>query len=324
MRSLRYKQGIAMLMALVMLAIASSLAVLFWYDNQLTVARIQHLQQAYQAKHYSQGMLLWGSDILKADYKEDENQHDSNLDPWLQGIQGMAVEDAILSGELTGMNDKFNVNNLVLDGNKSDPHIAYFRQLLLLLQLDIGIADKVVDWIDADQVPEPNGAEDFNYMAKSPGYKTGSKHFQHVKELALLEGMTSDQFNKLSQYVTVLPITGRVPTKMNVNTMSPPLLKSLHTLISNDMALRLHQNNQANFLTINDFFQHESIRYVLSDNAIRSQIKLLASVQTRDLQALSTIQMEGQSFQMYALLKRNNSGEAQVISRSYAPFTTQF
>ncbi len=316
---IKKNQGMAMLMALVMLSIASSLAAYIWYDSQLSVARIYNLKHAYQAKHYSQGMMLWASDILREDYAQDETQSDSYSDPWLQGIQGMLVEDAILSGSLVGLNNRFNVNNLVVNGEVSPPHLAFFRRLLTTLEIDIGFAEKVIDWIDQDQIPMPNGAEDFIYLAKSPSYQTASKHFQHVKELALLDGLSQTEFRRLLPYVTVLPLTGVTATKMNVNTMSPPLIKALSLNITNDMAVRVNQNNQANFSAIKDFYQHNSWQYVLTDND-RIEINKLAGVQTLNLQASSTIQMDGQVIQMYALLRRENAGSARVLVRSMAPF----
>jgi general secretion pathway protein K len=314
-----HSSGMALLMALVMVAIASSLAAFIWYESQLNLARIQNIKQSYQAKHYSQGLLLWASDILREDYAQDENQSDSNTDAWLQGIQGMPVEDAVLSGSLVGLNNKFNVNNLVINGTVSEIHLEYFRRLLNGLEMDLAIADKIIDWIDLDQIPQTNGAEDFIYMAKSPRYKTGSKHFQHIRELMLLDGMNLEDYEKLLPYVTVLPVIGQNATKMNVNTMSPPLLKALNLQISNETALRLNQNNQANFPALQDFFRHEKMPYIITDEVAKTEIRTLADVKTTWLQAAATVQMEGQVFQMYALLKRNLAGDTRVFYRSKTP-----
>ncbi|MCB1582348.1 MAG: type II secretion system minor pseudopilin GspK [Xanthomonadales bacterium] len=317
----RIQQGVAMLMALVMMAIASSLAVYMWYQGQLNLARIHNIKQTYQAKHYTQGLLLWASDILRADYEQGETQSDSNNDAWLQGIQGMLVEDAILSGSLLPMDNKFNVNNLVINNAISQPHLQYFRRLLSTLEIDLAIAEKIIDWIDLDQIPQAGGAEDFIYLAKSPPYITGSKHFQHIRELALLDGIDYEDYQKLIQYVTVLPLTKGQATKMNVNTLSPPLLKALNLAITNEMALQLNQSNTANFSTMDDFFAHNSVQYVLFESSIKNEIRELADVKTLWLHATSSIQMEQQVFQSYALLKRNLSGDAQVIYRSLTPLT---
>ncbi len=312
-------QGMALLMALVMLAIASTLAVGIWYNSQLSVARINNLQKAYQAKHYSQGMMLWASDILREDYAQDENTHDSSLDAWLQGIQGMVVEDAILSGSLRGLSGRFNVNNLVINGVQSPEQLAYLQRLLLTLELDVNMAAKIIDWMDADQVPEPNGAEDFVYLAKTPGYQTPGGPIRHIEELAMLDGVDAQTFQLLAQYLTALPPINNQVTRMNVNTMSPAMFRALDPSITNDMAVRLYQNGQADFVRLADFFEHEAIKYKLSDEAKRT-LEPLLSVQTSYLQASARVQMEDSSFVMYAMLNRLNDGSARVLNRSLSPY----
>ncbi|MFC3194374.1 type II secretion system minor pseudopilin GspK [Marinicella sediminis] len=309
-----------MMMALVMLAIASGLAVMMWYDNQLNGARVNNLQQAYQARHYAQGMMLWASDLLREDYAQDQTPHDHNEDLWHQGIRGMVVEHAILSGELTGLNDRFNINNVFINGQVSEPHVAYLQRLLLILELDITLADKIVDWIDPDQIPRPGGAEDFIYLAKSPGYRTTGRYFQHTSELGLLEGVSESDYQLLSRHLVALPLNGSVSSKMNVNTMKPPLLKALSPLITNEVAVRLYQNGTARFTDMNAFFQHEAVRFVFFKTDSQQPIRLLADVKTTELEGQSTIRMGNSVYQMYALLRRNNSGAARVISRAVSPF----
>ena len=311
-------QGMALLMAVVMLAIASTLAVGIWYNSQLSLARISNLQKTYQAKHYNQGLLLWASDLLREDYAQDEKTHDSSFDGWQQGIQGMLVEDAILSGTLSELDGRFNLNNLINNGAKSAPHIEYLRRLLAILEMDVTLVDKIIDWIDADQVPEPNGAEDFAYLSKSPGYQTRGSYYQHIEELLYLDGITREDYNRLIPYVAVLP-NNQGPTKMNVNFMSPPLFKALHPQITDDMAVRLAQNGQADFLDLDAFYQHAAIRYVLNPED-RRNLNAFLSTQTIHLQASSLVQMEASSFVEYALLRRYTNGSARVVSRSNAPY----
>ena len=319
-KSPKRTEGMALLMALVMLAIASSLAVGIWYNNQLSLARVNNIQKTYQAKHYSQGMLLWASDILRQDYEQDEYNHDSSLDGWHQGIQGMVVEDAVLSGTLIGLNGRFNVNNLVINGVKQVPHIEYFKRLLLALELDVNIADKVVDWIDTDQIPEPNGAEDFVYLAKSPAYQTSGTHLKHISELRLIDGLGFEDYQRLSAYVSALPVR-TTATRMNVNAMPAVMLSALHPQITNDMALRLYQEGRASYLNVDEFFSANPIQYIPVQSIKDTEIKPLISTQTLYLQASSLVQMEDSGSVLYALLERNaNTGSALVISRSMSPY----
>lgn len=318
-RRRRQTHGMALLMALVMLAIATTLAAGIWYNAQLSVARINNLQHNYQAKHYQQGLLLWASDILREDYAQDEYTHDSHLDGWRRGIQGMVVEDAMLSGQLTGLSGRFNVNNLLINGQPQEWHLAYLRRLLSVLELDVTIADKLVDWLDADQIPLANGAEDFVYLAKSPAYQTPGGPMKHIGELAMLDGVDQATFELLSTYLIALPPVNAQPTPMNVNTMRPAALRALDLLITPDMAVRLYQNGQADFLRLDDFFTHPAIQYKLPE-ASKQALRPYLSVQTRYLQASSRIQMEQHEYQMHALLQRQEVGHVRVLSRSMRPY----
>lgn len=318
MKTMKSVQGMALLMALVMMAIASSLAVAIWYNNQLSFARIHNLQKNYQAKHYAQGMLLWASDILREDYAQDETNHDSNLDPWLQGIQGMAVEDALLSGTLVGLSNRFNVNNVIVNGQVSEQHVGYLRRLLIELNIDAGVADKIIDWIDVDQIPQPNGAEDFVYLAKSPSYQTSGQYFKHINEVALIDGLSPEDFSLLAPYISALPIQGEA-TRMNVNTMAPVMFKALDVLITPEMAVRLYKDGKANYLDLEQYFEDPSIRFIIL-NELRNKLRPLIGVQTTYLQASSLIQMEGSEFTHFALLKRNAAGDARVLNRSLSTY----
>jgi len=313
------QQGMALLMALVMMAIAVTLAAGIWYSSQLSLFRTQHTQQNLQAQHLSQGLLLWASDMLKKDYSESNQAYDSNNDAWHQGIQGLIVEQAVLSGELRGLNHLFNINNLIINNKVSSEHEAYFRRLLTALNLDINIADKIMDWIDQDQEPRPGGAEDFAYAAESPPYKTAGAPFLHVNELRLIAGMDESQFNQLAPYVTALPVNNRA-TLMNINTLPPVMIKALDTSISEELAVRIYQQGQASFTHLDDFFGYDDMRYLPGLEDSKNILKQLIDVQTGFLQARTEVTFDEHRYQSYALLLRRNDGSARVLMRAPIPF----
>ncbi len=315
------QHGMALLMALVMMAIAVTLVAGIWYSSRLSLFRTHHIQQNLQAQHLSQGLLLWASDMLEKDYSESNQAYDDNNDPWHQGIQGLMVEQAVLSGELVGMNHLFNVNNLIINNTVSTEHEAYFRRLLTALNLDVSIADKIMDWLDQDQEPRPGGAEDFAYAAENPPYKTAGGPFLHVNELRLIAGMDEAQFNQLAQYVTVLPVTQK-PTLMNINTLPPVMIKALDTAISEELAIRIYQQGQASFTQLDDFFQFDEMIYLASLQEKKPIFKQLIDVQTRYLQARTEVTFGEHRYQMYALLQRLDHGAARALMRSPIPFLT--
>jgi len=311
-------QGVALLLALVVVAIATTLATNMWFKNQLSVSRANNLFQAYQAKHYSRGLMLWAGDILKKDYEVDENPHDTNADAWHQGVEGIVVENAILSGQLTGMNHKFNVNNLYRNNEVSEVHYQYFIRLLKELEIDISVADKIIDWIDPDSIPRPQGAEDFIYLAKALPHTTGSKPFQHISQLRLIDGLNIDAFNLLSQYVTVLP--NNKLTKMNINTIAAVMINALDDRITRQVALSIYQEGKANYTRLDDFFLQQRIRVITAVGDTRINMEQLLDVKTTYLQAESRINMNNSIYKNYALLERANNGESLVLQWSMIPF----
>lgn len=316
------QQGMALLMALVMLAIAMTLAAGIWYNSRLSLFRTHNLQQSMQAQHLGRGLLVWASDILEKDYAEAEQAADNNMDAWHQGIQGLIVEQAVLSGDLIGMNHVFNVNNLVIDQQVSEVHVTYFKRLLTALNLDPQIADKAIDWIDSDQQPRQGGAEDFSYAGESPPYKTAGKAFLHVNQLRLLATMDDQQFQRLLPYVGVLPVTNGA-TKMNINSLPAIMIRALDNEIEEKLALRIYQQGQANFTQLDAFFQFEEMKFRLGVQERRDSITQLIGVKTRFLQAKTQVDFKESSHIEYALLQRDNSGASRVLMRSSVPFIDQ-
>ena len=313
------QQGMAMLTALLVVALAASLATSMWFGASLDLARMQNTQQAYQAKHLSQGLLLWASDVLRQDYENEATPWDNNKDAWLSGIQQMPVEGAVLSGHLSGMNDCFNVNNLWRVDQVSQPHYQYFLRLLSLLGLDAAVAEQAIDWIDPDQTPRSQGAEDFAYLSASPSYQTGGQAFWHESQLQLLKAVTPEIYQVLQPYVCVLPVHG-VATRMNINTLPPVMIQALHVSITESLALGVYQDGSAAFNQLAAFYQHSQMAYISGQDGVKEQWAELISVQTRHLQAQAEVVMENSVHESFVLMYRSDDGSAVSLQRAQSPF----
>ncbi len=318
--NLTKQKGMAMLTALLLVALATSLASSLWYGTAADLARVRFLQHNYQAKHMMYGLLLWASDVLEQDYENDDTPSDGADDGWLQGIQNMPVEGAVLSGRLKGMSHCFNVNNLWQQGQVSDIHYQYFLRLLQLMKLDVAIADQILDWLDADQLPRPKGAEDVVYLGRQPSYQTAGGPFMHVNQLQLLDAITPSIFDALKPYVCVLPVTG-LSTKMNVNTMPPLLLRALDQRITVPLANSLYQDGRAHYNSLDAFFQTSDMAIITNSQGIKEQFATLLSVQTRYIEAQASVSIENSLHVNYALLRRTDRGASVVIQRSQSPFS---
>lgn len=314
-KSKNKQKGVALFVTLLVVAIGTLLATEIWFNNNLDISRQHNNRAAYQAKQYANGMVLWARDVLRQDYKEDAS-FDNHSETWNQTIAGIQLEDAVLSGKLIDLDSKFNLNNLFIEGMVNEINYRYFQRILNNLELDIGIADKVIDWIDGDQSPMPKGAEDAVYLSKSPSYRTAGQHLVHISELKLIAGIDQQTYQRLQSFVTVLPVKSNLPTTININTASSLLLKSLDNNISSNDAIMLYNDGNASNRTTEEFLNQRILAY---HNLNIESIKSLISTRSIWYQAEINVKMEQSVFKRYALISRN-SELATVKQWSQTPY----
>ena len=300
------QKGVALFMTLLIVSIATLISSEMWFNNNLDVSRQFNNRSSYQAMHYSRGMILWAKDILRQDYQENSN-YDTNSDVWNRTITGIEVEDAFLSGKLNDLSGKFNLNNLSIADSQASKDL--FLRILNELELEQSLADKIIDWLDADSIPLELGAEDISYSIRKPYLKTAGQAFRHISELRLVDGVTEESYQRLKQYVTVLPVINNTPTKINVNTTSLLILNSLDSRISINYARALYNDGQANFQTLSDFFEHNAIRnyFLGEENLQRIELQKLLDTKTQWFHAIVKVSMENSVYQRFALLQRNSA-----------------
>ncbi len=296
-----------MLLALMVVAVATLIGVEIWHANQLDMARVANQRQALQAEYYVRGLALWAADVLREDFERD-GDFDSVNDVWNQPVAGIEVPEGQLAGRLQDLSGRFNLNNLVDETGQENPQqVAFFRRLLRRLQLDASLADKIMDWMDPDNQPRPQGAEDLTYLARRPAYYTASAPFFHIDELQLIDGMDANSFATLSKHVTVLP-THRA--RINLNTASVALILALDERLTPRQGLVLHQNGQAGYRSLQGFAQHP----VLAGMSLPlDQLGAVAGVSSHWFQAASVVQLGQAEYVFYALLQRRGALTQPVV-----------
>lgn len=81
------------------------------------------------------------------------------------------------------------------------------------------ISDSVADWIDSDNAPAPNGAEDDSYQGRAVPYRTAGRLISDVSEIRAVRGMTPQFYERLRPWLCALP--GADLSPINVNTLRP-------------------------------------------------------------------------------------------------------
>ncbi len=253
----RTARGVALLTVLFVLALISTLAVYLVEDEHLAIRRVTNQRDMEQAHQMLVGAEQWAIKVLE----RDENPTDHLKEPWNRLLPKVGVEDGSLLAYVRDQQGLFNLNNLIEgkpspDGKDKDTKLWYpaFVRLLAVLDLDEGLADAVLDWIDSDQdVNGGSGAEDPEYLLKEPSMRAANRLFTSVGELAWVHGFDAKAVAKLKPYVTALP----EPAKINVNTAPVPVLRILtEDIMSVEEAETLIQGRgQTGYRDTNDILQ---------------------------------------------------------------------
>jgi general secretion pathway protein K len=231
------QRGIAAITALLVVTIATVLAVELAWELNLNVRRTERLFLRDQATQIALGAEIWAMDILHDDIKEGgENSADFLDENWAQNIPAIPIEGGSVDGFIEDLQGRFNLNNLVTPNGGQDPIVVeHFRRLLTVLELPPELADAVVDWLDADQVPLSFGAEDGIYTSLIPAYLTANFWFISTSELMAVQGITPEIYRILEPHVTALPVLAE-PQPININTATPEVLASLWEGITPEQA----------------------------------------------------------------------------------------
>ncbi len=229
------QRGVALIIALILVALATILATKLTFDGWLEQRRTITVLAAEQAVHFAMGAEALAADVLSQNVQNGGSQ-DTLAQPWAQGTQPLPLtpeNDAegepigTLQAALEDMSGRFNLNNLghVTPDGKPDPQpLEQFQRLLVSVGLETKWAGIARDWIDADDQPSsPDGAEDSIYTSQTPPYLTGNWPMTSASELMNLPGFGADRYRKIAPYVVALP-TAIAP--INVCTASALVLES--------------------------------------------------------------------------------------------------
>ncbi|MDB6083909.1 MAG: hypothetical protein JWN43_1790 [Gammaproteobacteria bacterium] len=241
MNARRKQRGVALIIALILVALATILATKLSFDGWLERRRTIGVLAAEQALHFGMGAEALAADVLAQSLG---GQQVTLAQPWAQPTQPLPLTPennpegepiGSLQGALEDMQGRFNLNNLArvtADGKQDPQPLDQFRRLLISVQLEPKWAGIARDWIDADDLPgSPDGAEDAIYTAQTPPYRTGNWPLMSASELMNMPGFGADRYRKIAPYVTALPTA---TAKINICTAPAFVLESLADNLSGE------------------------------------------------------------------------------------------
>lgn len=200
-------RGAALLAALLLVALATTIAYAISFDTGLSLRRAAGADGQDQAQLVAGGAEAIAAEALVRDRRSGTTHARQD---WARALGPIEVTpDAIVSAQLEDLQGRFNLNTLVDAQGKADPFaIEIFAELLRRAGLEPRFATLMADWIDADDQPiDATGAEDAIYTAHIPAYRPPNRPLTHASELLALEGMSFERYVRIAPYVTTLPRT---------------------------------------------------------------------------------------------------------------------
>jgi len=305
---MKRQRGVALLVALLVVALATILIAGLLDRGGLTAARTRNELREMQAENYAKGLEDYATRVLKLD-EQNSDSTDSSIDIWGVPLPPTPVPGGIITATMTDLDGRFNLNNLAPDGNPAWK--GKFVLLLQALKLDPNLAQNVQDWISSDP---SSGAGEGWYAAQAVPYRAARRPFTHVSELRLVQGFDGDTYARILPHVAALPIG----TSININTATVPVLMTLrdNPPLTEQEATAIWQEGHAHFHNLTDLQQSP---YSVFIPPTPSSHVAMYGFTSHFFLARGEITLDGLPFTFYSVLERaleRANGGVFVVQRS--------
>lgn len=231
------QSGAALLTAMLTVTlVATFAATALWQQSRSLDVEAAERARAQQAWVLI-GALDWARLILREDLRSSQIDHLS--EPWALALQESRLatflsldngdtaqaDEVYLSGQISDLQARLNVSNLVLDGRLSEPALQAWGRLFVLLNLpEAELATLAANLL----------------RASDPGSSTAGLPPQRVEHLRWL-GLSARSLATLLPHITLLPVR----TPVNLNTASAQVLQASLPGLALDQAQRLVQRRSS-------------------------------------------------------------------------------
>ncbi|RDL44611.1 hypothetical protein DN730_09490 [Marinomonas piezotolerans] len=309
---IKRQRGVALIVALMVFAIVSGVAVSVLSSVNQTLTIAQFSQRDVQQKETLLGGEAWAMAWLASQGNEQEASLVIDWQaPWQLHQQNFPLDEEgqSLEIEIVDRQTCINVNGLVQESSRE-----VTRQRLMRLSSALGVEslwiDHLSDWVDEDQsLGSPNSREDEYYLGKERPYRTGDTSLSSLSELTLL-GLDDALQTALAPYICALP----VELGMNINRMSDVMLKALLPDISADQRASITAQVQTTgYPSVDDFVALEMFEgkdMQSSDWRIDSRfVEVFVTFKEADFERV-----------LHSQLVKTNTGTVVPVTRSFGAF----
>jgi general secretion pathway protein K len=310
------QRGIALLVAILLVAFGTIIAAAIGYENAMTARRGAANFALDESLLIGQGAEALAAYGLREVQRADKTHTIYPGQGWDSPVGPVEVVPGVmLEASLEDLQGRFNLNLLVDQDGKPNPRaFAAFQQLLEMLGIEPKWAGLLVDWIDSDQiVTNPDGAEDSVYMGQTPPYRTPSMYITSASELLALPGFGHDRYVKLAPYVVALPIAAKT---INVCTASGYVLDAFLGVGKREFSLD-PEGLAKNRASAGGCFPKLS-EYQQSFDKTPVGDTMFAQTSSY-FRLTSFVTIGSAEFNLYSLLQQDGTGTVRTLLRSYTP-----
>ncbi|MCK5725471.1 MAG: type II secretion system minor pseudopilin GspK [Thiotrichaceae bacterium] len=334
--------GIALITALIITALAVSIATTLAYQQYTALRLTSNLNNLQQAYLYATGMEDWVKVLLKRDFN-DSNTDDLTED-WATELPALPIPGGTMKGKLIDLQGRLNLNEITRITRPKKRtrqkkliinviHKARLQRLLTRLGLvehdeqSNELIDNLADWIDQDSRVRDRGAESSYYQTLKPAYLPANSEMVSPSELRLVKGfdqlISQEPEDKKSKKpppkpksITelILPFISTLPqnTPINVNTASREVILSLGNLSEAQVNNIMTDRDEEPFATISDFLR-------IFPQAIQKEIdKKSISVTSQYFLLDGKIEIGSIRLYINSVIKRDRNGNSHVIKREFS------
>jgi general secretion pathway protein K len=324
----RRQRGIALLTAVILVALATMLAVAIGFSTAMTARRTASSFTVEQGLQFAAAAEAIAAYALREDLNptvgtpRPASQQDHPAERWAQAFPPAELAaDVIVEAKLDDESGKFNLNSLINDEGKiDDESFEVFTQLLQFVDPDPRWAPLVADWIDSDPMANTNGGEDDLYTRQTPAHRAANLWITSPAELMVIPGFGRELYEKLLPHVTALPPQAR---QINVCFASPELLDAIESVYAKSQ-IRTWTPTQARKQLISDRASRctPTIGILQASGGQRPPRPLLDAKLTNQstfFKLRTWVSIGTTRFALYSLIERtgSNASEVHIVSRTF-------
>lgn len=296
----RRQSGAAILMAMLTVVLVATLASAALWQQWRAVEVESAERSRMQATWILHGALDWARLILAEDGRKGGS--DNLTEPWAIALEPARLSsfiaadrndtqtpdpsmDAFLSGQMSDLQARFNVRNLVADGKVHAPSVAVLVRLFALLDLPEQQAQALAkDYLRAHLA-----------AASANGDPQAALLPQDIEQLRWL-GLDGAAIDKLRPYITLLPESAPI----NVNTAPEVVLRAaIPALEQSDAQRLLLLRSKKPWENVTEFRQAAQLPTATPEAE-------LFATQTRFFEIRGSLQIQGRTVHEISVVQRDN------------------